>query len=72
ALVVPPVMALSGLGLLARPKMDRHLHFRSASTILIWYYQFRTDVKPFLERSRIAGQAICSGICLFSLNFPTP
>ncbi|CAH2405497.1 hypothetical protein MES5069_470045 [Mesorhizobium escarrei] len=39
--------------------------------VLIWYYQFRTDVKLFLGRWQGLRQADSSNICLFFLNFPT-
>jgi hypothetical protein len=66
-------MALSGFGP-PRPagKMDRSLRFQSTLCVLIWYYQFKRDVKLFLVASKTARQVVRSDISLFYLIFPTP
>ncbi|UDL88252.1 hypothetical protein LGH82_24380 [Mesorhizobium sp. PAMC28654] len=65
------MIALSGLGLLAYPEMDRNFSLRSVFSFLIWYYQFEVGVKRFLESSHEAKQHKPSSIALFFFNFPT-
>ncbi|MET2830183.1 hypothetical protein [Mesorhizobium shangrilense] len=65
------MIALSGLGLLARPEMDRSFLLSIPFSFLIWYYQFEVDVKRFLELGHHANQRKSCSIALFSFNFLT-
>jgi len=65
------MIALSGLGLLARPEMDRSFSLSIHFSFPIWYYQFYAGVKLFLEPSQDAKQRKPCSITLFSFNFPT-
>jgi hypothetical protein len=65
------MIALSGLGLLARPELDRSSSLAIRFSCLIWYYQFDAGVKLFLEPRIQPTWRKSSIIPLFSFHFPT-
>jgi len=58
-------------GLLALPENGSQPSLLIHFSLLIWYYQFCIDVKPFLGRRTWSFLRNSSFICLFSNVFPT-
>jgi hypothetical protein len=63
--------ALPVPGLLALPENGSQPSLSIRFSSLIWYYQFRMRVKPFLGNSTCPLLPDYGFICLFSHDFPT-